>query len=104
MQQDRTGFENPERFWAAAIDQRRDLGVRIDVDEAGTELLAVDPDQPGVIFRLTMAECQQLLEHDRDLLAVRRRQRIKLERMAADWQFLLMGRAGDRAGGRGNTG
>ena len=44
-----------------------------------------------------MAERQQLLEHDRDLLTIRSGQRIELERVAADRQLLVVGGAGDRA-------
>src|SRR5207302_7449493 len=44
-----------------------------------------------------VAQRQQLLEHDGDLLAVGRAQRIELQRMAADRQLLVMGGAGDRA-------
>jgi hypothetical protein len=33
------------------VHQRRDLGVRVDLDEAGAELVALaDIDQPGVVF------------------------------------------------------
>src|SRR5689334_2804256 len=39
---------------------------------------------------------EKLLEHDADLLAVRRRERIELEGMLADRQLLVMRRAGDR--------
>ena len=40
---------------------------------------------------------QQLLQHDRDLHAVGRGQRIELQRMPADRQLLVVRRAGDRA-------
>ena len=39
---------------------------------------------------------EQLLEHDRDLHAVGRAQRIELQRMPADRQFLVVRRPGDR--------
>ncbi|MNL39025.1 hypothetical protein D3C87_1612780 [compost metagenome] len=80
------------------IHQRRDLGVRIDADKTGAELVAfADLDQPGIIFGALVASGQQFFQHDRDLLAIRRCQRIKLQRMFADRQFLVMGGTGDRA-------
>jgi hypothetical protein len=85
VEQDRTGFEHAHRLVAAAVHQRRDLRVRVDLDEAARELRAlVDADQPGIVFGARMAGGQQLLQHDRDLLAVRRGQRIQLQRMLAD--------------------
>src|SRR5581483_5935927 len=65
-------------------------------DEAASELIAVDLDQPGVVFRALVAGGEQLLEHHGDLDAVRRCQRVELERMLADRQLLVMGRAGNR--------
>jgi hypothetical protein len=51
VQQDRAGLEHADRLRPAAVDQRRDLGVRVGRDEAAAELLAfVDADQPGVVF------------------------------------------------------
>jgi hypothetical protein len=41
MQQDRAGFEHPDRLRAAAVHQRRDLGVGVDRDEAAAELVAL---------------------------------------------------------------
>src|SRR4051812_32221817 len=90
MHQDRTGLEQADRLRPAAVHQRRDFRVRIDRDKAAAELVAVDLDQPGVIFGAAMTGGEQLLEHDRDLDAVRRRQRVQLKRMAADRQLLLM--------------
>ena len=56
IQQDRAGLEHPDRLRAAAVQQRRDLGVRVDRDEAAAELLAVaDLDQPGVVFGAAVA-------------------------------------------------
>ena len=70
----------------------------IDRDEAAAELVAVaDPDQPGVIFGAGVAERQQLLQHHRDLHAVRRAERIELQRMAADRQLLVVRGPGDGA-------
>src|SRR6186713_1334891 len=97
MHQDCAGLEYPDRRRAAAVHQCRDFRVRIDRDEAAAELVAVDLDQPGIVFRAAVSCSQQLLKHDGDLDAVRRRQRIELERMAADRQFGLMRGAGDRA-------
>ena len=98
MDQDRAGLEHADRLRSAAIHQRGDLRVRIDRDEAAAELLAlIDADQPGVVLGALVARGQQLLQHDGDLHAVRRAQRIKLQRMLADRQLLLMRGAGDRA-------
>ena len=70
----------------------------VDRDEAAAELVALaDLDQPGVVLGAVVAERQQLLEHDGDLLAVRRAERIELHRMLADRQLLVVRRAGDRA-------
>lgn len=80
------------------IHQCRDFGVRIDADETGAELVAfADLDQPRIIVCALVAGGQQFFQHDRDLLAIRRRQRIKLQRVLANRQFLVMGGAGDRA-------
>jgi hypothetical protein len=104
MHQDRARLEHADRLGAAAIDQRRDLGIGIGGNEARAELLAIaDLDQPGVVFRALVPERQQLLEHDGDLLAVRRAQRIELERMLADRQLLVVRRARDRAIGVGEA-
>jgi hypothetical protein len=99
VQQDRARLEHPDRLRAAAVEQRRNLGVRVDRDEAAAELLPfVDPDQPGVVLRAGMAERQQFLQHHRDLDAVGGGQRIQLQRMAPDRQLLVMRGSGDRAG------
>ena len=75
-----------------------DLRVRVHRDEARAELLAdVDRDDPRVVLGAGVALGEQLLEHHRDLHAVRRRQRVELKRMAADGQLLLVRRARDRA-------
>ena len=98
VHEDRAGLEDADRLRAAAVDHRRDLGIRVDRDEAAAELVALaDPDQPGVVFGALVALRQQLLEHDRDLDAVRRALRIELQRVLADRQFLLVLRAGGRA-------
>ena len=65
--------------------------------EAAAELIAfADLDQPGVVFCAAFTEREQFLQHDRDLDAVGRRQRIELQRMLADRQFLVVRGAGDR--------
>src|SRR5215510_12062029 len=64
-------------------------------DKAAAELLAVDLDQPGVVFGALVAELEQLLQHRRGLHAIWRRQRIELHGMPADGQFFLMRRPGD---------
>src|ERR1700757_2979323 len=78
----RAGFEYADRFRSAAVQQRRDLRVRVDRHEAAAELIALpDVDEPSVILGADMAERQQLFEHDRDLHAVRRAERIELQRV-----------------------
>jgi len=65
---------------------------------AGAELLAdVDGDDPRVVLGAGVALGEQLLEHHRDLHAVRRRHRVELKWVAADGQLLLLRRARDRA-------
>jgi hypothetical protein len=97
IEQNGARFEHAYRVGSAAIHQGRNLGVRIGSDEAAAELVALaDLDQPGVVLGALVTQRQQLLEHDRDLLAIRGAQRIELQRMLADRQFLLAGRAGDR--------
>ena len=97
IDEDRAGFENAHRLLLAAIEQRGDLRIRVDRHEARAELIALtDVDQPRIIFRSAMSGRQQLLEHDGDLLAVGRAERIKLERMLADRQLLVVRRPRDR--------
>ena len=97
-------FEDAHRLGLGTVEQSRDLGIRIDGDKAAAELVALaDLDQPGVVFRAGMAEGEQLFEHDRDLDAVGRAERVELQRVAADRQFLLMRRAGDRPVDVGET-
>jgi hypothetical protein len=84
IHQDRARLEDTDRLGAAAIQQRRDLRIRIDRDEAAAELLAVvDLYGPGVVLRRLVTECEQLLEHHRHLHAVGRGERVDLERMLA---------------------
>ncbi|MNL60140.1 hypothetical protein D3C87_1839270 [compost metagenome] len=79
VEQDRTRFEYADRLRSGPVHQRRDLRVRIDLDEARAELVAlVDADQPGIVFSSGMAGSQQFLQHDADLLAIGRCQRIQL--------------------------
>src|SRR5208282_1157095 len=69
IDQNGAGFENLERPAAGsiAIDDRRNLGIRIDGDVVGLELIALaDMDRMNVIRQ------PYLLEHDGDLFAVRR--------------------------------
>jgi hypothetical protein len=97
VNQDRAGFEHAQRLLTAAVDQRRNLRVGIDLDEAARELVTfVDPDEPGVVFGAGMAEREQLFQHNRDLDAIRSPQRIQLQRVLADGKCLLMGGAGNR--------
>ncbi|RMN75181.1 hypothetical protein ALQ52_04431 [Pseudomonas cannabina pv. alisalensis] len=98
IQQNRSGFEHPHRRLMASVQQRRDFRVGIDLDKAAGKLLTLgDANQPRVVFRSTVSQRQQLLQHDRDLHPIGRRQRIQLQRMLADGQFLFMCRTGDRA-------
>src|SRR5690606_7318472 len=61
-------------------------------------LVAVaDLDEPGVVFGIGVTGRQQLLQQDRDLHAIGRSERIELERMLANRQFLLVRRTGCRA-------
>ncbi len=96
MDQDRPRFEHPDRFGAAAVDKRGDLAVRIGANEAARKLVALaDVDQPSVIFGTAVARREQFLEHHGDLHAVGRAERIKLERMLADRQVLVVRRTRD---------
>src|SRR3546814_13492701 len=82
--QDRAGFEDADRRRPAAVHERRDLGVGVDLDEAGAELVAFgDIDPPGIIFGAAVAKRQPLLQPDRNLLAVRRGERFELQRALA---------------------
>src|SRR5205814_4210370 len=87
VEQDRARFENAHRLRTTAVEQRRDLRVGVDIDEAAAELIAVpNADGPSVIFGAAVALRQQLLEQDRDLLAIRSRERIELKGMLAHRQ------------------
>src|SRR6516165_2461225 len=91
VHQDRAGLEDPDRLGTAAVDQRRDLGIRVRGDKAAAELIAVAYlDQPGIVLRALMTEGQQLFEHDRNLDAIRCAQGVELQRVAADRQLLLV--------------
>ncbi len=91
------GFEDAQRLPAILrlmVHQRRDLRIRIDADEARAELVALaDIDQPGIVLRARVPGRQQLFEQDRHFHAVGCAERIKLQRMLADRQRLLMRRA-----------
>jgi hypothetical protein len=92
------GFEHAYRLGPAAIDQRRDFRVGIDIDKATRELVAVaDADRPGVIFSLPVAALEQFLEHDAHFLAVGRGERIELQGVLADRELFFVGRPSDRA-------
>jgi hypothetical protein len=56
-----------------------------------------DADGPGIIFGASVAEFEQLLEHDRDLLPVRRGERVELEWVLADRELCVVRRSSDRA-------
>ena len=52
IHQDRTGLEDADRLGAAAVDQCRDLRVRVYRDKTAAELIALaDLDQPRIVFR-----------------------------------------------------
>src|ERR1700683_698727 len=98
IKQDRAGLEEADGLGGAAIDQCRDLGVGIDGYETAAELVTlIDLDQPSVVLGLFLAEREKLLEHDRDLLAVRSALGIELDWVAADRQLLVVGGARDRS-------
>ena len=98
VHQDGGGLEDADRLWAAAVDHRRDLRVRVDRDKPAAELIALaDADQPGIVFGALVTQGQQLLEHDRHFDAIRGALRVELERVAPDRQLLLVLRAGGRA-------
>src|ERR1700676_5592788 len=62
IHQDGAGFEDPYRRWAATIQQRRDLGVRVHRHKTTAELIAVaDFDQPRVVLGTGMTKGQQFL-------------------------------------------
>ena len=78
------------------VHQRRNLGIWVRFDKATAELMAlVDSDQPGVVLGPRVACREQLFEHDGDLDAVRRRQRIQLHRVPTDRQIFFMSGPGD---------
>ena len=98
IQQDGTGFKDPARRRYRAVEQGRNLGIRIDRDKAAAELVAfADLDQPGVIFRPGMTRRQQFFQQDGHLDAIRGGQRVKLERMLPHGEHLVMCRAGNGA-------
>ena len=73
-----------------------DLGVWVDLNEAAGKLVAfADADQPGIVFRASVAEFKQLFQGNGDLHAVGCGQGIQLQRLLALGQVLVMGRAGD---------
>jgi hypothetical protein len=67
IDQDRSRFEDPDRLRTAAVDEGRDLRIRIHRDETAAELLAVaDLDQPGVVLGAAPSERQKLFERNGD--------------------------------------
>ena len=75
VKQDRTGLEDTDRRLDAAVQQRRNLRVRIDLDEAAGELITLaDADQPGVVLGAGFAQRQQFLKQDGHLHAIGRGQ------------------------------
>ncbi|MNH27055.1 hypothetical protein D3C79_871480 [compost metagenome] len=98
VQQDRTRFEYPNRWLDAAIEQGGDLRVGVDLNEPTGELVAfADADQPGVVLGAAVAQGQQFFKKDGDFHAVGGCQRVQLQRVLANRQRLVVGRAGDRA-------
>mmetsp|Transcript_18056 Transcript_18056/g.20329 ORF Transcript_18056/g.20329 Transcript_18056/m.20329 type:complete len:240 (+) Transcript_18056:226-945(+) len=102
MHQDRSGFKDTHRFVAAMIHQRRDLGVRVHINKPRPELIAItDIDQPSVILGVGVTGSQQFFQHHGDFDAIGCCQRIKLQRVLAHRQFLVMGGPGNWAVDRG---
>jgi len=74
------------------IDECGNLGVRVGSDEIASELIPLsDVDQVGVVLGLFLAQGEQLFEQYGHLDPVRRRQRVELEIVFADRQFLFVG-------------
>ena len=79
------------------VAQRRDLRVRVNFDKAAGELVAfADTNQPGVILSACYTQRQQLFQHDRHFLPIRRAQRVELEWVITNGQHFLMRGAGNR--------
>ncbi len=79
------------------VDHRRDLRVGVRIHEAATELMSfLDVDQIGIVFDLALPDREQFFEHDRDLHAVGRGQRIELDRVFTDGPILVVGGPCDR--------
>src|SRR4029077_15914772 len=98
IQQDRARLEHANGLRAAAVQQRRDLGVWVDRHETAAELIALaDVDQPGIVLSPRVTQGQQLLEQDRDLHAIGRTERVELQGVAADRELPLMRCACDRS-------
>ena len=97
VHQDGAGFKHADGLGSAVVHQGRYLGVGVHLDEAAAELIAIDPDQPGVIFGARMAGGQQLFQHDGHLDPVGRAHGIELQGVLADRQRLFVGGTGDGA-------
>src|SRR6185437_709348 len=62
VEQDRAGFEHPYGFRRAAVQERRNLRVRVDGHETAAELLPLtDIDEPRIVLGAAATERQQLL-------------------------------------------
>ena len=85
IEQDRAGLEHPSRWVGAVVHHSWNFRVRVGRHEAAAELVAVvDRNQPGVVFRAGVAARQQFLQHHRDFYAIRRAERVELQRVIAD--------------------
>ena len=81
----------------APVQQRGNLRVRVDLDEAARELITLtDVDEPGIVLGSLDPDRKQLLEQNRHLHPVGCSEGIELQRMLADGQLLLVGGARDR--------
>ncbi len=89
-------------WFDAAVEQGRDLGIGVDLDEAAGKLVALtNADQPGIVLGCGMAQGKQLFKGNGDLDAIGCCQGIQLQRVLAQRQVLVVRRAGNRAGDAG---
>ena len=96
IEQYRAGLEHPRGRVGTAIQQCGNLGVGVDLDKAGTELIALkDVDQPGIIFRALVTQCQQLLQQHRHFHTVRRGEGVELQRVLTPRQCVVVRGTGD---------
>ena len=95
IHQDRARFEHARA--CIVVHEGRDLRVRVDVDKARPELIAIpNADHPCVIVGL-MTCGEKLFEHHSDFHAVGGGHGIELQRVIALWQRLVVGGASDWA-------